>query len=163
MWRSGPEDMTPHTNFCYLISNIDENHSLPLKQKSKQANEQKTTCLYFYVLYWCVWTRLPGCSPRSSQLLPSFPPLRPGSAEEKTPLQHVIFPSTAHSMSTALSSSPAAWSGAPCTSRRSFGARTPSALTRRIMSSSSKTTPLLLTARLSLRHLFFCLSVLMWN
>lgn len=52
--------------------------------------------------------------------------------------------STAHSMSTAPSSSPAAWSGAQCTSRRSFGARTPFASTRRITSSSSKTKSFLL-------------------
>lgn len=140
-----------HTNFYCLLSNMMKITYCPFKQRKPNL------FIFLYAALVCLdmaaWM---SCSIPSAL---TFPPLRPGSAEEKAAFNRCRFSSTVHSMSTARSSSPAAWSGAPCTSRRSFGARTPSALTRRITSSSSKAKRFLLPAPFCLRHSFFaCLS-----
>lgn len=135
-------------NFYYLLSNI---------MKITLSKKKNNLFIFLYAASVCLdmaaWM---SCSIPSAL---TFPPLWPGSAEEKAAFNRCRLSSTVHSMSTARSSSPAAWSGAPCTSRRSSGARTPSALTRRITNSSSKAKRFLLPAPFCLHHSFFaCLS-----
>lgn len=156
MWHSAPEDIiTPLelrvTIFITFYKTWWKSLIAPLSKKNPNL------FIFLYAALVCLdmaaWM---SCSIPSAL---TFPPQWPGSAEEKAAFNRCRLSSTVHSMSTARSSSPAAWSGAPCTSRRSSGARTPSALTRRITSSSSKAKRFLLPAPFCLRHSFFaCLS-----
>lgn len=143
----------PRKQICHNFLQVTSSH--PLHKYSSLLierlwqiwiHQENTKCsgewgYLFKVVQYC-WKKsfLPRC-----WVLHCVPPLGRSGGDLSTIVQiddtaslHLSSSATARSMSTALNSSLAAWSGALCTNQRSSGERTLCAWMRRTTSSSSK-------------------------